>query len=75
MGLYDTVHFRCPYCGAEMSAQSKGGDCSLENYSIEDAPEDVMRDVNRHAPHRCPECGKRVEIKTKFEIVKEEEDE
>ena len=72
MGMYDTVHFRCPYCETRMSAQSKSGDCTLSNYNIDEAPSDVMRDINRHAPHYCPSCGKLVRIRNEFFILKEE---
>lgn len=56
MGLYDTVWVNCQKCGEELGFQTKSGDCVLANYGLNDAPEDVMADVNRHSPIRC-ECG------------------
>lgn len=56
MGLFDTVLVNCPKCGKENEFQSKGGDCSLNVYTLEDCPGDVLSDVNRHSPHTC-DCG------------------
>jgi uncharacterized Zn finger protein len=57
MGMYDSVNLNCPNCGADYEAQSKGGDCSLSCYNLNEAPADVLSDVNRHAPFECEECG------------------
>jgi RNase P subunit RPR2 len=65
MGCYDTVIVPCPKCGTEAEFQSKGGDCLLRVYSLADCPEDVLSDVNRHAPYTCEKCG------TIFEFVKQ----
>jgi hypothetical protein len=43
-------------------AQSKSGECLLQDYALHDAPEDVMADANRHAPFVCVMC------KTVFEV-------
>lgn len=56
MGMYDTVMVPCPACGECAEFQSKSGDCKLETFSLEDAPDDVLLDINRHAPMRCL-CG------------------
>jgi hypothetical protein len=56
MGCFDTVFVPCPKFGVKYPAQSKGGECSLREFEIEDCPADVMSDVNRHAPYKC-ECG------------------
>lgn len=57
MGMYDTVTVPCPTCGECTEFQSKSGECKLETYSLEEAPDDVLLDVNRHAPKRCYKCG------------------
>ena len=57
MGCYDMVMVPCPKCGIEEQFQSKGGDCLLQEYSLADCPEDVLADVNRHAPATCGKCG------------------
>lgn len=62
MGCYDTIHIPCPHCGTMYPVQSKGGKCALLDYALRDAPEDVMTDVNRHAPFVCIYC------KTVFEV-------
>jgi uncharacterized Zn finger protein len=57
MGMYDTVTVPCPQCGERAEFQSKGGDCKLATYTLEDAPDDVLLDANRHSPMRCEKCG------------------
>jgi len=56
MGMFDEVEIPCPNCGAIYVAQSKGGDCSLARYNLDNVPMDVADDVTRHAPFRCDEC-------------------
>ena len=61
MGMYDTVMVKCPKCDAEHEFQSKSGECLLEVYTLEDCPDDVMANVNRHSPYRC-DCGVSIEV-------------
>ncbi len=57
MGLFDSVMADCPNCGAKLEFQSKAGECYMNVYSVEDAPDDVVRDVlNR--PEYCRHCEK-----------------
>lgn len=51
--MFDSVLVKCPKCGEENEFQTKSGDCYLENYTLEDCPNDVLLDVNRHAPYHC----------------------
>lgn len=69
MGVYDTVLVKCPSCGAEMQFQTKSGPCTLGEYLLHTAPEDVMNDVNRHSPMECHGCNRFWEIKRKYAIV------
>lgn len=57
MGMYDTVIVPCPKCGEESEFQSKGGDCILAEYTLQNCPQDVLSDVNRHSPNTCDRCG------------------
>ena len=57
MGCYDTVIVACPKCGASEDFQSKSGPCAMQRHHLEFAPDDIMRDVNRHSPHECDVCG------------------
>ena len=59
MGMYDTVMVPCPQCGTPSEIQSKSGRCKLETYTLDEAPNDVLFDVNRHAPNTCVKCGVR----------------
>jgi transposase-like protein len=63
MGVFDTVWVPCPRCGARYPAQSKGCYNSYEDYELADAPDDVLSDVNRHAPFTCEKCGTTFEVK------------
>lgn len=56
MGMFDSVWVKCPQCSEVNEFQSKSGDCFLNQYTLEDCPEEVLWDINRHAPTRC-ECG------------------
>ena len=57
MGCYETIWVPCPKCGEKYPAQSKSGPCALGNFTLESAPDDVVADVNRHAPFTCEKCG------------------
>lgn len=63
MGMFDSVMLKCPACNAEHEAQSKSGPCLLDEYTLENAPDVVMQDVNRHAPFECA-CGYRIQVDT-----------
>jgi transcription elongation factor Elf1 len=73
MGKYDSVWIMCPKCNHENEFQSKSGDCDLTHYSIENAPDNVLININRHSPIECDECGckYKLEITTKSTIVVE----
>ncbi len=57
MGMYDTVLVPCPNCHQKYPAQSKSGPCYLDTFQIDNVPDDVAEDVNRHAPFTCAKCG------------------
>lgn len=59
MGMFDEILVPCPKCGTIERFQTKGGDCQLHTYDLENAPADVFSDVNRHSPHECQSCGTR----------------
>lgn len=45
MGLYDTVTFRCPNCGARLSEHSKAGECNLLPHDSGSVPLAVAADL------------------------------
>ena len=57
MGMFDIVMVPCPSCGECAEFQSKSGACRLAEFTLEEAPDDVLLDVNRHAPNRCRTCS------------------
>ena len=61
MGMFDTVWVNCPKCNEENGFQSKSGDCILANYTLDDCPDDVLQNINRHSPMEC-DCGCKYEI-------------
>lgn len=68
MGCYNTILARCPRCGEENEFQTKGGDCSLSSFTIDEAPGADMLDSNRHAPRPCIKCG--VELWFEYTVEK-----
>ena len=62
MGMFDSVFVPCPKCKTKQEFQTKSGDCILGRYTLENAPKDVMLDINRHSPYTCRNCG------TKFKV-------
>lgn len=56
MGLFDSVYADCPTCGKKIEFQSKEGECYLYNYTVDDAPVEVLWDV-LNEPHYCRFCG------------------
>lgn len=56
MGMFDSVYADCPECGSAVEFQSKEGECYLNNYTIETAPTEVLRDVINY-PRYCRDCG------------------
>ena len=70
MGMFDTVVAKCPACGGEVAFQSKGGDCTLDRYDLEDAPQDVLSDTHRLGRHtECDDCGRGYKIEVKVTAV------
>ena len=61
MGMYDSVMVICPECGTGNEFQSKSGECLLDVYTLEDCPDDVLVNINRHSPHKCS-CGVLLEV-------------
>jgi hypothetical protein len=61
MGMYDSVIINCPKCNTELEFQSKSGECLLQYYTLENCPEDVFANINRHSPHKC-KCGSLVSV-------------
>jgi len=61
MSCYDVVNVPYPSCGRRLEFQSKGGECKMSVYTLQDVPNDVLSDVNMHAPLLC-KCGRQVVI-------------
>jgi len=66
MGYYDSVNVPCPICGTKTWFQSKSGPCNLDYWELDEAPADVLMDVNRHAPYKCDKCGTLFQVEVRF---------
>lgn len=75
MGLFDTIIVKCPKCGDEQQCQTKSGPCDLGQFTLADAPDDVLANVNRHAPFYC-DCGAvfMVNVSTRAAVLDYEEE-
>lgn len=60
MGMFDRVWARCPKCGAPNELQSKGGGCHLDDYTLDEAPVEVLADIDRVI--WCVDCNTKLEI-------------
>jgi ribosomal protein L34E len=58
MGLFNSIYFECPQCGATIEGQSKGGNPFLETFKKEDVPIDVAAELS--IPEKCHQCGRRL---------------
>ena len=71
MGMYDTIHFRCPNCTELNFYQSKLGECSLQEFTINEAPLLIIADLHDEAAKDrlyCEHCGNKIHIKVKFAV-------
>lgn len=68
MGMLDSVRGICPSCGSYHEFQSKGGPCEMSVHDLDDAPPDVMSDVNRHCPVFC-DCGEWLSVDIERRVV------
>ena len=58
-----TINIPCPKCQAAVDVQSKGGDCLLRVYTLDNAPEDVILGLeNRHYLESCDKCGSTLKV-------------
>ena len=62
MGMFDTVVIRCPHCDSKVKMQSKMGPCILMEYTLNDAPLEVLADVAVNSQHTECHCGAVVSV-------------
>jgi len=69
MGCFDTLNFTCPACGKPTSEQSKAGNCSLDNFTLDNAPLTVIADINddgKNGSLYCEHCNTQLELEVCF---------
>lgn len=71
MGMYDTLHVVCPHCHTMTAVQSKGGDCLLKNYSIDNCPAKILTDIAGTGALYCDECSRKYRIRVMVFAVAE----
>ena len=75
MGCPDSVYVPCLKCGETSEFQSKSGPNCCYIFELEDCPEDVLMDINRHSPNTCLKCGTKFEVKLHTKMVVQEVEE
>ena len=68
MGMFDRVWIPCPSCGEKFEEQSKVHDCVLADYTLENAPPEILLDILEHPmdlPYVCEKCGARFQVALK----------
>ena len=61
MGMFDTVNFYCPVCGAIINIQSKAADCMLKEYDRADVPIRIAADILGEEV-TCSDCKTKLEV-------------
>ncbi len=61
MGVFDYIYLKCPNCGEEVEEQSKGGDSCQAQYTLENAPVNVVEYIIDE-DFFCEECDTRFKI-------------
>ena len=62
MGLFDEVSIVCQKCGAWILEQTKAGDCTMAVYALEDAPAEILADLEGDMIE-CTECEYMIRIR------------
>ena len=63
MGMFDNIWVSCPHCNERTNLQSKAGDCTLEEYELDNAPLSVMGDLSVGGGYRiCTKCDREIRV-------------
>lgn len=70
MGLFDTVTYRCPHCGARTEEQTKAGECILGEYNAEAGGTNIpgpllttLVEQQKKEPIYCAGCQNKFRLK------------
>ena len=72
MGMYDTLCFKCPACNKITTEQSKAGDCLLASYSLDNAPLEILTNINAFSKKGelyCEHCETQLELEIRFVAI------
>jgi len=59
--MFDYIIVKCPVCGERLEFQSKVGDCLLKEYTLDNAPPEILIDIAKDS-HYCNTCKKEVKL-------------
>lgn len=65
MGIFDSVFINCPECSETIEFQSKVGECNLYNYTNENAPPNLVADLDNESCI-CPKCEVIVQLFVRY---------
>lgn len=68
MGMFDDVWVKCPKCETLNNVQSKVGECTLAAYKIDDAPLNVLADVDQSVI-TCEHCETNYQIVLLYQAI------
>lgn len=70
MGMFDSVMVPCPSCRTVNEVQSKGGLCQFRQYTLANAPADVLGGLVADV-EQCSECDAkyRIQVRCKAKAV------
>ena len=61
--MFDSVMVTCDVCGQRVEFQSKAGDQTLREYSLDDVPDEIANDLDG-CVEACS-CGRVITLETK----------
>ncbi len=66
MGMFDWIYEPCPNkeCDGWLYTQSKSGPCLLNEYSLNSASDDILRDIDGDTMYCDKHCGAKKIIRT-----------
>lgn len=65
MGLFDTVHFRCPSCNTAHEIQSKAGECILQDFEANEVPSKIAADLDGERVS-CKSCLAEISLRLEY---------
>lgn len=68
MGMFDSLYFRCIFCGVENEEQTKNGPSLLDDFHFDDDLPVWVMDTFNNVETACHKCGKKQKFIFDLEI-------